>query len=71
VASFFVETKGRIELQFEIKGQTYFLTFVEDERRWYVFAPTSKSVERIPVYVDAVQYEGSGSFGKSSYNALG
>ena len=58
-------------MQFEIKGKTYFLTFVEDERRWYVFAPTSKSVERIPVYVDAVTYEGPGSFGKSSYNALG
>jgi hypothetical protein len=71
VACFFTEAKGRIELQFEIKGQIYFLTFVEDERRWYVFAPSSKSVERIPVYVDAAQYEGPGSFGKTSYNALG
>jgi hypothetical protein len=40
-------------LQFEVKGQTYFLAFVEEERRWYVFVPTSAGVRRIPVYVDA------------------
>jgi hypothetical protein len=40
-------------LQFEVNGQTYFLAFVEDERRWYVFAPTAAGVHRIPVYVDA------------------
>jgi hypothetical protein len=31
----------------------YFLGFVEDERRWYVFAPTASGLNRIPVYVDA------------------
>jgi hypothetical protein len=40
-------------LEFEVKGQKYFLAFVEDERRWYVFAPTVTGVNRIPVYVDA------------------
>jgi hypothetical protein len=40
-------------LQFEVNGQTYFLAFVEEDRRWYVFAPTSAGVRRIPVYVDA------------------
>jgi hypothetical protein len=40
-------------LQFEVNGQTYFLAFVEDERRWYVFAPRSQGVLRIPVYLDA------------------
>lgn len=40
-------------MQFEVNGQTYFLAFVEDERRWYVFAPTNIGVNRIPVYVDA------------------
>jgi hypothetical protein len=44
-------------LQFQIKGQDYFLAFVEDERRWYVFAPTPQAVHRIPVYVDAAKYE--------------
>ncbi len=44
---------GRFELEFEVNGQVYFLAFVEDERRWYVFAPAAAGVRRIPVYVDA------------------
>jgi len=39
-------------LQFEVNGRAYFLTFVEDERRWYVFEPTTQGVHRIPVYID-------------------
>lgn len=52
--------KGEKELQFRIKGQDYFLAFVEQEKRWYVFAPTPQGVHRIPVYVDAVKYEKAG-----------
>jgi hypothetical protein len=48
--------KGINQLQFKIKGQDYFLAFVEQERRWYVFAPTAQGVHRIPVYVDAEKY---------------
>jgi hypothetical protein len=48
--------RGRIELQFQIKDQEYFLAFVEQEKRWYVFAPTAQGVHRIPVYVDAVKW---------------
>jgi hypothetical protein len=51
------------KLQFKIKDQDYFLAFVEDEKRWYVFAPTEQGVHRIPVYVDAVKYEKSGVLG--------
>ena len=40
-------------MQFQVNGKEYFLAFVEDERRWYVFAPTAQSIERIPIYVDA------------------
>jgi hypothetical protein len=40
-------------LQFEVNGKQYFLAFVEDERRWYVFSPTPQGMHRIPVYVDA------------------
>ena len=43
-------------MQFNIKGQDYLLAFVEQERRWYVFAPTAQGVHRIPVYVDAEKY---------------
>ena len=47
---------GVNNLQFQIKGKDYFLAFVEDEKRWYVFAPTLQGVHRIPVYVDTVKY---------------
>ena len=40
-------------MEFEVNGQKYFLAFVEDERRWYVFAPTAGALNRIPVYIDA------------------
>lgn len=40
-----------------MKGQEYFLAFVEDERRWYLFAPREQGVERFPVYVDAAKYD--------------
>jgi hypothetical protein len=43
-------------LQFQVNGQEYFLAFVEDERRWYLFAPGTQGVQRIPVYVDGVKY---------------
>ena len=39
-------------MQFEVNGKQYFLAFVEDERRWYVFSPTPQGMHRIPVYVD-------------------
>jgi hypothetical protein len=47
-------------VQFQIKGQDFFLAFVEQEKRWYVFSPTAQGINRIPVYVDAVQYERAG-----------
>jgi hypothetical protein len=46
-------------MQFRIKGKDYFLSFVEEEGRWYLFAPTLTGVERIPMYVDAAKYEGA------------
>ena len=50
-------------MQFQIKGQDFFLAFVEQEKRWYVFSPTAEGINRIPVYVDAVQYERAGILG--------
>ena len=61
--NFKTESKGVNKLQFQIKGKDYFLAFVEDEKRWYVFAPTAQGVHRIPVYVDAAKYEKSGMLG--------
>ena len=54
-------SKGVNELRFKIKDQDYFLAFVEQENRWYVFAPTPQGVHRIPVYVDAAKYEKPGA----------
>jgi len=50
-------------LQFKVKDQDYFLAFAEQEKRFYVFAPTAQGVHRIPVYVDAVKYERAGVLG--------
>ena len=44
-------------MQFEVNGQDYFLNFVEDERRWFVFAPSPTGLQRIPVYIDASDYD--------------
>jgi hypothetical protein len=44
-------------LQFQVNGQEYFLAFVEEERRWYLFAQMAQGVQRIPVYVDAAKQE--------------
>jgi len=58
--------KGRIKLQFQINGQDYFLAFIEQEKRWYVFAPTGEGVNRIPVYVDVVKYDRPGIQGSET-----
>jgi hypothetical protein len=50
-------------LQFQIKGKDYFLAFVEQEKRWYVFSPSAQGVERTLVYVDAATYEKPGILG--------
>jgi hypothetical protein len=51
-----LKTENR-ELQFEVNDQSYFLNFVEDEGRWYVFRPTGSGVIRIPVEMEAVHSE--------------
>ena len=48
-------------MQFEVNGQAYFLSFVEGDGRWYVFAPAPAGLRRIPVYVDAATYEQFGA----------
>jgi len=44
-------------LQFEVNDQVYFVNFVEDEGRWYVFSPTEDGMIRIPVTMDAAPFE--------------
>ena len=44
-------------MQFEVENQTYFLDFVPDEGRWYVFSPTEDGLIKIPVAMDAGPFE--------------
>jgi hypothetical protein len=69
VAEFSFRRKRVNELQFKVKGQDYFLAFVEQEKRWYVFAPTAQGLHRIPVYVDAANYEKPESLGSETHLA--
>ena len=46
-----------IPVQFQIKEQEYFLTFAEDDERLYLLQPTATGLQRIPVYVDAAEWE--------------
>ena len=39
-------------MQFEVKGKQYFLGFVAQEGKWFVFTPTNKGVQRIPISDD-------------------
>ena len=54
-------------MQFKIGDQEYFLAFVDDERRWYVFSPTAAGMQKFPVYVDAVKFERAAGFEAGSH----
>jgi hypothetical protein len=40
-------------MQFQIKGQPYFLSFVPSEGRWFMYAPSLNGMQKIPVADDA------------------
>jgi hypothetical protein len=58
--------QGRLELQFRVKDQDYFLTFAEEEQRWYLVAASVTGLQRIPVYVDAAKLERFSALEKSA-----
>jgi hypothetical protein len=43
-------------MNFEHNGQNYFVNFVPDEGRWFLFAPSEAGVQRIPVSHDAYMH---------------
>lgn len=55
-------------MQFEINGQVYFLSFLEEQGRWIVTKPTLEGIEVIPVYVDVPKYERFGILEKDRHN---
>jgi len=44
-------------VDFQVNGETYFLSLAEDERRWLFFVSTPTGARPIPVYVDAQEVE--------------
>jgi hypothetical protein len=45
----------RIEMDFQVNEQTYFLSLAEDDMRWEVFVSTPAGAVPIPVYEDAAE----------------
>ena len=54
-------------MQFQVNEQDYFLNYVEEDGRWYVFAPTLTGVQRIPIYADVPKYERFGILEKNRH----
>ena len=48
---------GRINLDFQVNNETYFLSLAENERQWLVLVETSTGTRQIPVYVDELPSE--------------
>ncbi|SPF32327.1 hypothetical protein SBA1_1040095 [Candidatus Sulfotelmatobacter kueseliae] len=46
-----------MDLDFQVNGETYFLSLAEDERRWLVFVESATGRRPIPVYVDVPESE--------------
>ncbi len=42
-------------MQFEVKGQEYFLNYLDEEGRWALFRPGPRGIEQIPVSQDSAQ----------------
>jgi hypothetical protein len=45
-------------VDFQVNGETYFLSLAEDERRWLVFVQSITGTRSLPVYVDGAESEG-------------
>jgi hypothetical protein len=47
-------------MQFQVKGQDYFLEYIDEEHSWFVFTQSFDGLQRIPVYVDGKKVRGAG-----------
>jgi hypothetical protein len=45
------------EVDFQLNGETYFLSLAEDERRWLVFVESATGTRDLPVYVDEAELD--------------
>ena len=46
---------GRVD--FQVNGETYFLSLAENERQWLVFIATAEGSRPVPVYDDAAEFD--------------
>ena len=44
-------------MDFQVNGETYFLSLAEDERRWLVFLETDTGTRPLPVYEDVPEFK--------------
>jgi len=44
-------------MDFQVNGETYFLSLAENERQWLVFVATAEGSRPIPVYADGAESE--------------
>jgi hypothetical protein len=44
-------------MDFQVNGETYFLSLAEDERRWLVFVSTDTGARPVPVYEDVPEFK--------------
>lgn len=44
-------------MDFQVNGETYFLSLAEDERRWLLCVESSTGARDLPVYVDEAESE--------------
>jgi hypothetical protein len=44
-------------MDFQVNGETYFLSLAENERQWLVFVATAEGSRPVPVYVDGAESE--------------
>jgi hypothetical protein len=44
-------------VDFQVNGETYFLSLAEDERRWLLFVESATGARDVPVYEDGAESE--------------
>ena len=44
-------------MDFQVNGETYYLSLAENERQWLVFVSTATGTRSVPVYVDVPESE--------------
>jgi len=44
-------------MDFQVNGETYFLSLAENERRWLVFVSTDTGARPVPVYEDVPEFK--------------